>query len=73
MRDCMNIYAQRGDKVRFAFPDDGYPNSIERDKELLTVGEVYTVDYVEVGSGISYVYLFEVPDEGFNTVKFEDI
>lgn len=45
----------------------------ERRKKLFKVGEVYTVDNVEVGGYSSTVALKEFPDKSFNTVFFKRI
>ena len=70
--ETMNIYAKRGDKVRFSFPNNGYSMDIEIAKERLKLGEIYTVDYTCVGQSNTSVKLLEVPDRLFNSVQFED-
>lgn len=68
----MNIFAGKGDLVRYQYQEFGY----EHDKALCTkhlqLGEVYTVEKTSVGSDSSHVWLKEFPNIAFNTVNFED-
>lgn len=66
----MNIYAKSGDKVIFSFPGSGYEYHQETAKEHLVLNETYTVDYTEVHSWFTEVYLKEVPGVAFNSVLF---
>lgn len=69
----MNIYAKKGDKVRF-LNKNGYDwepkNAIDKG---LVKGGIYTVQSVEVGGWMSYVTLKEFPLRSYNTVMFEDV
>ncbi|MCE7991648.1 MAG: hypothetical protein HEP71_06700 [Roseivirga sp.] len=69
----MNIYALNGHKVRLIRTDMGYEYQKERAEKYLKLRGVYTVDYTEVHSGSTEVYLEEVPDLAFNSTCFEDI
>lgn len=73
MLEPMNIYAEYGDKVRFAFPYNGYKDEREEVAKMMNVGDVFTVDCTSVGGSHSSVYLQEFPDIPFNTVFFEDV
>jgi hypothetical protein len=59
--------------ARFAHPDYGYEADQRQAAERLTVGEVYTVQRLEVGRSSSAIFFYEVdnPQFGFNTVLFE--
>lgn len=67
----MNIYSQENDKVKF-LGKNGFDRELEMARGLLSTEIVYTVDCVDVGGWISYVYLKEIPDKSFNTVMFEN-
>ena len=68
----MNINAEEGDKVVFAFPDSGMGNGAYAAKHL-ELGKTYTVKYVDIGGWQSDVYLKEIPDKSFNSVHFADV
>lgn len=59
--------------ARFAHPDYGLELEGRQATELLTVGEVYTVNGIQVGQSSSYLNFREVPGEWFNTVLFEGV
>ena len=67
----MNIYAEEGEKVIFAYPQCGYDGDKTRAAKYLEVGKEYTVSWTEVGGFSSVVYLEEFPNVPFNTVMFE--
>ena len=71
----MEIFALKGYKVRVTEKSkrNGNDYDIEKVKEHLTVGETYTVDYTNVHSSSTDVYLEEVPDVRFNSVNFEGV
>jgi hypothetical protein len=71
--DTMDIYSKLGDKVRYAYPANGYEIDRKRAAMHLVVSYVYTVESVEVGNWHSYVYLKEFPNIGFNTVMFSNV
>jgi hypothetical protein len=69
----MNIYAKKGDKVKFLNKnghDHQPPNAV---KAGLIEGEFYTVKSVDVGGYSSTVLLEEFPLLWFNTVMFDDV
>lgn len=70
--ETMNIYAQKGAKVKFAFPTFGYEYQQEKALKFLRIGSIYTVERTEVYASYTHVYLVEVPDIPFNSVHFED-
>lgn len=61
---------KKGDQIRFT-GEGGYDSDKERANKYLTVGEVYTVDIIDIGNWMSDVYLQDFPDVDFNTVMFE--
>lgn len=69
----MNIHAEKCAKIVYDHPDYGYDADQQVAGTYLRVGARYTVDHVRVGGWVSYVYLLEVPNIGFNTVLFSDV
>ncbi len=69
----MNIYTLSGKKVRCVNLSGGYNYHQELAKKHLVVGEEYTVDYTDVGSWHTDVFLTEFPDVAFNSVFFENV
>lgn len=67
------IYAPKGTKVTFAYPDSGWPYEEERNKKLLDPQQVYTVKHISVGSTSTEVELEELPGKTFNSVIFRAI
>ena len=53
--------------------EGGWPVENKKARELLTVGEVYTVARLEVGRWSSALYLVDFPDEQFNAVMFDGV
>ena len=51
----------------------GYNYQKEKIKKYLEFGKEYTVDYTDVDSSSTDVYLQEFPDLSFNSVFFEDV
>ena len=68
----MNVNASRGTRVRFVRPNAGYSHD-QRQAELLTEGEVYTVHYTDVHSSSTDLHLMEFPGQKFNTVHFDSL
>ena len=68
----MNIFAGKGDLIRYQYEEFGYPHDRELCKQHLTLGEVYTVEKTSVRSDSSRVWLQEIPNIAFNTANFED-
>jgi len=66
----MNIHAEHGAKVVFT-GNDGYEWQKEKANRFLKVGKVYEVDFTNVFSYNTDVYLVGF-DEPFNSVHFED-
>ena len=69
----MNIRTPAGQKVRYAFPENGYPYQQDVASAHLQVGGVYTVERTEIDSWTTDVYLKEFPDVRFNSVLFENL
>lgn len=67
----MNIYSKPGTKVVYE-GIHGYDIERQAASKLFEVGQVLTVDYVDVGGCSSQVFFRELPNRGFNTVLFED-
>lgn len=66
----MDIYTRPGRKVIFT-GCNGHDHQREHANKVLSVGQAYTVKYIDVHSFCSYVELEEVPGE-FNSVMFDD-
>jgi len=67
----MNIYAEKGHKVIFENENAGYEMQQKDIKEVLVVGQTYIVNYTEVESYSTDVYL-EGYSQPFNSVFFVD-
>lgn len=67
----MKIDAQKGTKVVFMYPNNGYSHDQEIARKHLEKGKEYTVAQVDVGRYETDVYLKEVPGIVFNSVMFE--
>lgn len=65
-----SIYCREGDRVKFAFPDNGTQSCQIMANKYLTVGNIYTVDGIKIGKSSSHIKLVEFP-YWFNTVLFE--
>lgn len=60
-----------GDKVVFAYPDNGFPLDVDRAKNNgLIKDQVYTVHDIKIYPWTSYLYLEEVPGISFNSIQF---
>jgi len=68
----MNIYAMAGDKIRCVCPDNCVDHEIEHALLYLKLDYLYTVDYTELFSDHTNVFLREVPGPRFNAILFED-
>ena len=68
----MNIWAGKGDRVRFVNDRAGMPNEAKKALENLILGDIYIVKWVDVGTTRSYVALEGYPGT-YNTVLFEDV
>lgn len=73
----MNIYAKKGTKVIPLFENGNITGGYDGDKEYaskyIKEGDVYTVDYTEVGSWHTDVYLEEFEGNCFNSVHFAEV
>lgn len=68
----MDIYSPKGTKVKY-IAENGWDSDVPYANKFLTKGEIYTVDWVDVGGSCSYVILKEFPENSFNTVMFEEV
>lgn len=73
----MRLNTEAGASVAFMDCDNGWPGEAERCRELgMKDGDVFTVDFVDVGQSSSRVYLREFKGNGwrmsFNTVLFRN-
>lgn len=68
----MNLDCKQGTKIRYTGTGGWDADKVHANQHL-TIGEVYTVDIIDIGSWSSDVYLTEVPDIDFNTVMFEEV
>ena len=68
------LYAP-GRRVRFAHPDGGYPGDGEQAAALLAVGEVYVIDWSDIGFSKTRISLAGIDShgQGFNSVLFEPV
>ena len=73
MKETMDIYSKPGTKVRFAYPDAGYPHHQADARKHLEEGYGYTVERTEVESCHTDVYLQEIPSVAFNSVMFAPV
>jgi len=64
-----------GRRVRFARPDAGYPADQKMAAALLTPGEVYTIEWSDIGFSSTRLGLagVETRGQGFNSVLFEPV
>jgi hypothetical protein len=63
-----------GRRVRFAHPGNGYPGDGEQAASLLTVGEVYVIEWSDIGFSSSRLGLAGIESGlGFNSVLFEAV
>lgn len=64
-----------GDKIYYAYPENGYEFEQQKCKELLKYGTAYTVANVDIHGWSTHVYLKEFPGQTFNSVNFanEDV
>ena len=67
------IYCERGCKVEFANPNNGWEHERKEITELLKAGVAYEVEEIEVGSFSSKIELKEFPGKKFNSVFFRRV
>lgn len=70
----MSVNAQRGHKVTVTERSiaNGYPLDEEKARRYLKVGQVYTVERMDVHDWSSTIVLQEIPGVEFNSVHFID-
>ena len=68
----MDIYSPQGTKVTFLDRNGTEYDRAEAER-ILKVGQVYTIDSIEVQDWISYIKLEEMPDRTFNSVMFDNV
>lgn len=71
MNETMDIYAKPGTKVYF-LGKNGYESQLNDAFCFFKVGEELTVNRVDVGSSMSYVFFEELTNRSFNTVMFSE-
>jgi hypothetical protein len=69
-RKIMDVHAEPGTKVVFAFPQNGYPAEKAITAQFLSVGSVYTIARTDVHDSSTTVYLVEFPGMPFNNCSF---
>lgn len=70
----MKIYAQKGHKVTVTEDSikNGYDHDVKKAEMFLKVGQVYTIENMQVNNWSSTVKLKEIPNQEFNSVNFID-
>jgi hypothetical protein len=71
----MEIYAIKGHQVKVTSKtaNSGYPSDSDKVKKYLEIEKIYTVNYTDVHSSSTSVYLQEIPNIAFNSVNFESV
>lgn len=69
----MNIAAQKGDKVIYSFPNNGYISDQSICAKHLILGNEYTIEKIDIDGFSTDVYLKELPNICFNSVMFRDV
>ncbi|MCC6516912.1 MAG: hypothetical protein IT275_11220 [Chitinophagales bacterium] len=71
----IKLYAEKGHKVTVTEKSikNGYDFDIENVNKYLKVGEIYTVEEMDVYDFHSTVLLQEIPNVYFNSVNFIDV
>lgn len=67
------LCAEKGCKVKVRTLKAGYEHEEKEAKILFKVGDIYTVESLEVGSWSSEIELKEFPGKKFNSVFFDRI
>lgn len=71
--NSMDIHSPHGTQVRY-IGEGGYPGDKEEADAHLKAGEIYTIDYTEIRSWHTRVYLLETGTElYFNSVLFDKV
>lgn len=71
----MELYAEKGHKVTVTKQSiqNGFDYDKKKAEKFLKVGEIYTIEDMEVYNWSSTVILQEIPNERFNSVNFIDV
>ena len=72
MSNKLRLNAPRGQQVRYT-DQEGFESDRIHARKYLNAEEIYTIDYIKVGSWNSTIYLKEWPGKGFNSVMFEEV
>ncbi len=64
---------QIGDKVRYAFPEHGYPRDQEIAQEFLVLNQIYVLKDKEINNWHTNYWLEGIDGAVFNSVMFEDV
>ena len=70
-RPTIAITVQRGDRVRFSYPNAGWDPDVG--VRHLAVGREYTVSRARVHGFLTEVWLMEIPGVAFNSVQFAPV
>lgn len=70
---CISLSTPPGAKIRFVNALAGWDGDVRQAKNMLTLGQVYTVSALEVYDYSSTVWLEEFPGDRFNTVQFSNV
>ena len=64
-----------GRRVRYAHPGNGYPGDAEQAARLLAVGEIYVIDWADIGFAKTRLSLDGIDShgQGFNSVLFDPV
>jgi len=68
--DTMSIYSEEDDLVVYKYPNNGYDHDQQTARKYLNIDQVYTVDFTDVHSSSTDVYLKDFPNVSFNSVQF---
>lgn len=69
----MDIHSKPGTKVIFKYPENGDDYDMKWASGVLSVGETYTVENIQIGQSSSLVDFKEFPEWQFNTVHFVNV
>lgn len=67
------IHSENGSQVMVRTFNAGHEHERDEAKQLLKIGNIYTVDSISVGGFSSRIYLKEFPRKSFNSVFFDRI
>lgn len=69
----MSVDTKPGEKLLFAFPENGYESCRKHVREHLVPGHVYTLADIAVSQSSTRIQLAECPGVWFNSVHFINI